>query len=142
MPGAVPSHRAALGTHAVDPTRRLAALVVRCGLAGCRVARRALQRLADPTPPALRADDPWTFLPRWTVADVLPMTALEQRDPVAVLVLLEADHEALHRDQLRVRRDVGLRSVPRGVGTIILFPSVHDDIVVRCDCRMPTTRTS
>jgi DNA-binding MarR family transcriptional regulator len=58
------------------------------------------------------------------VADVLPMAALEQGDPVTALVLLEADHEPLHTAQLRVRRDVEARTgpvaserSPRSIGT-------------------------
>jgi hypothetical protein len=44
------------------------------------------------------------------VTDVLAMAALEEDDPVSVLVLFEADHGALHLCQLRVRREGEIRT--------------------------------
>jgi hypothetical protein len=113
--GAVPADRAALETDALDPAGRVATgfpsplpdLVPGVGVG---IAEAALQRESDPALAALLARDPRPLLPRWPVTDVLAMAALEEDDPVSVLVLFEADHGAPHVCQLRVRRDDEIRT--------------------------------
>jgi hypothetical protein len=81
---------AAFGAHPIGPTGGIAPLLV--GL----IAAGTLERRPQPALPARRSEDPFAFLPRRTVTDVLAMAALEERHPVPYLVLLEADYGALH----------------------------------------------
>jgi len=111
MSRAVPTDGATLGADAVGQTGRVSALAERI-LARLAVARRTLQELADPAAAALVARDPRALLPRRPVTDVLSVTALEEGDPVPVLVLLEADHGPSHRVSSRDRaasRRAGVR---------------------------------
>jgi len=77
---------AALRTDEMGEARGLAALV----------AEAALERRADPFLAALRLEHPRLREERRPVAHVLPVAADELRDPVALVVLVEARDRSSH----------------------------------------------
>lgn len=81
---------AAVGAHPVDPTGRVASLLV------SRITVGTLERRPQPALSPLGGDHPPALLPGRTVSDVLTVAALEERHPVPHLVLLEADDAAPH----------------------------------------------
>ena len=96
--GAPVEDDAAIRADEVREARRLAA---RSSLRRIQRAEAALEQRADPSFSALGVDDPFTHLERRVVAHVALMAAVELGDPVAVVVLVEADDRALHSVRVR-----------------------------------------
>ncbi len=63
-------------------------------------ALQADQLIAKVLRAALFGDDPRPVNPRWIVPHVLRVTALQIRDPVAILVLMKADYSTFHVPRL------------------------------------------
>src|SRR5688572_6200645 len=62
-----------------------------------RIALQAPQQAAEHLGTTLGRHDPWTAGPRRVVAHMLIVTTLELGDPVAFVVLVEANDSLLHR---------------------------------------------
>lgn len=99
---------AALRAHLVGPAGRVAARLV------FLIAFGTFERRPQPPLPALRGEHPLALLPRRPVTQVLAVAALEERDPVAHVVLLEADDRTPHAISLLALRIRSSRCGRRG----------------------------
>ena len=61
-----------------------------------RVTFDAIEQMTEPAGSSLGSGDPNSHLPRRIVPDVLTVTALQIRDPVTLLVQVEAHNGTLH----------------------------------------------
>jgi hypothetical protein len=90
------------------------------------IAGAALEGRAEPLVSPLLREHPRALLPRWAVADVLAVPALEQRHPVPDLVSVEAHDGALHYE------------VPQGALGRVRVPSSGSTISIVSRCYRKT----
>lgn len=64
------------------------------------IAAGALETLSELLGAFLGHEHPWMQRPGWLVSNVLSVSALELRDPVAGFVLPEADHLSEHLSRI------------------------------------------